>query len=57
MVAMQRDERLMPFKTKSGDTLEIIYLEELTAEVCVCASGDLELLMLLVLTHFEFDSR
>lgn len=33
---MQRDEKLMPFKTKSGDTLEILYLEELTAEVRVC---------------------
>lgn len=32
IVAMQRGEQLMPFKTKSGDTLEIIYLEELSAE-------------------------
>ncbi|KAM9443665.1 transmembrane protein 43 [Clarias gariepinus] len=32
VVAMQMDEKLMPFKTKSGDTLEILYLEELTAE-------------------------
>lgn len=32
IVAMQRGEQLAPFKTKSGDTLEIIYLEELTAE-------------------------
>ncbi|XP_028262391.1 transmembrane protein 43 [Parambassis ranga] len=32
IVAMQRGEQLMPFKTKSGDTLEILYLEELTAE-------------------------
>lgn len=32
VVAMQRGEELVPFKTKSGDTLEIIYLEELTAE-------------------------
>lgn len=33
VVAMQRGEQLMPFKTKSGDTLEILYLGELTAEV------------------------
>lgn len=33
VVAMQRGERLMAFKTKSGDFLEILYLEELTAEV------------------------
>ncbi|KAM9860289.1 transmembrane protein 43 [Aulostomus maculatus] len=32
VVAMQRGEQLMPFKTKSGDTLEILYLEELSAE-------------------------
>ncbi|XP_068998691.1 transmembrane protein 43 [Embiotoca jacksoni] len=32
IVAMQRGEQLIPFKTKSGDTLEIIYLEELSAE-------------------------
>ncbi|XP_034725166.1 transmembrane protein 43 [Etheostoma cragini] len=32
IVAMQRGEQLMPFKTKSGDTLEILYLEELSAE-------------------------
>ncbi|KAM9758258.1 transmembrane protein 43 [Menidia menidia] len=32
IVAMQRGEKLMPFKTKSGGTLEILYLEELTAE-------------------------
>ncbi|XP_036415146.1 transmembrane protein 43 [Colossoma macropomum] len=32
VVAMQKEERLMPFKTQSGDTLEILYLEELTAE-------------------------
>ncbi|MEQ2291856.1 hypothetical protein AMECASPLE_017170 [Ameca splendens] len=32
IVAMQREEKLLPFKTKSGDFLEIIYLEELTAE-------------------------
>ncbi|CAN9511755.1 unnamed protein product [Ophioblennius macclurei] len=32
IVAMQRGGQLMPFKTKSGDTLEIIYLEELSAE-------------------------
>ncbi|KAF5891607.1 transmembrane protein 43, partial [Clarias magur] len=32
VVAMQMHEQLMPFKTKSGDTLEILYLEELTAE-------------------------
>lgn len=30
---MQRGEQLVPFKTKSGDTLEILYLGELTAEV------------------------
>lgn len=33
VVAMQRGEQLMPFKTKSGDTLEILHLGELTAEV------------------------
>lgn len=33
IVAMQRGEQLMPFKTKSGDPLEILYLEELSAEV------------------------
>ncbi|XP_038869558.1 transmembrane protein 43 isoform X2 [Salvelinus namaycush] len=32
VVAMQSHDTLKPFKTKSGDTLEIIYLEELTAE-------------------------
>lgn len=32
VVAMQRGEQLVPFKTKSGDTLEILYLEELSAE-------------------------
>ncbi|XP_035517314.1 transmembrane protein 43 [Morone saxatilis] len=32
IVAMQRGEQLMPFKTKSGDTLELLYLEELSAE-------------------------
>ncbi|KAI3370085.1 hypothetical protein L3Q82_024872, partial [Scortum barcoo] len=32
IVAMQRGEQLVPFKTKSGDTLEILYLEELSAE-------------------------
>ncbi|XP_068598699.1 transmembrane protein 43 [Brachionichthys hirsutus] len=32
IIAMQRGEQLMPFKTKSGDTLEILYLEELSAE-------------------------
>ncbi|GAA6108518.1 transmembrane protein 43 isoform X3 [Tachysurus ichikawai] len=32
VVAMQKEDKLMPFKTKSGDTLEIIYLEELTPE-------------------------
>lgn len=30
---MQRGEQLVPFKTTSGDTLEILYLGELTAEV------------------------
>lgn len=30
---MQSYDTLKPFRTKSGDTLEIIYLEELTAEV------------------------
>lgn len=33
MVAMQTGESLKPFKTKSGDTLEILYLEELSAQV------------------------
>ncbi|XP_076858116.1 transmembrane protein 43 [Brachyhypopomus gauderio] len=32
VVAMQRDDKLMPFRTRSGDMLEILYLEELTAE-------------------------
>ncbi|XP_008318057.1 transmembrane protein 43 [Cynoglossus semilaevis] len=32
IVAMQRGEQLVPFKTRSGDTLEILYLEELSAE-------------------------
>lgn len=32
VVAMQRGENLLPFKTKSGDTLEILYLEELSAQ-------------------------
>lgn len=32
IVAMQRGEQLTPFRTRSGDTLEILYLEELTAE-------------------------
>lgn len=32
IVAMQRGEQLVPFKTKSGDTLEILYLEDLSAE-------------------------
>lgn len=32
IVAMQRGEKLLPYKTKSGNFLEIIYLEELTAE-------------------------
>ncbi|KAG5275094.1 hypothetical protein AALO_G00143490 [Alosa alosa] len=31
-VAMQRGEQLTPFKTKSGDPLEILYMEELTAK-------------------------
>ena len=35
IVAMQREEQLMHFQTKSGDTLEILYLEELSAEVGV----------------------
>uniref|UniRef100_A0AAQ5Z2J6 Transmembrane protein 43 n=1 Tax=Amphiprion ocellaris TaxID=80972 RepID=A0AAQ5Z2J6_AMPOC len=32
IVAMQRGEQLVPFKTKSGDILEILYLEELSPE-------------------------
>uniref|UniRef100_A0A8C5DKG6 Transmembrane protein 43 n=1 Tax=Gouania willdenowi TaxID=441366 RepID=A0A8C5DKG6_GOUWI len=32
IVAMQKGEQLKPFKTKSGDTLEILYLEQLSAE-------------------------
>lgn len=32
IVAMQRGEQLKPFKTKSGDILEILYQEELSAE-------------------------
>lgn len=35
IVAMQRGDQLRPFKTRSGDTLEILYLEELSAEVSV----------------------
>lgn len=34
-MAMQRGDLLMPFKTKAGDTLEMLYLEELSAEVSV----------------------
>lgn len=32
IVAMQRGEQLMPFKTKSGDVLEFLYLDKLSAE-------------------------
>ncbi|KAG7319334.1 hypothetical protein KOW79_017808 [Hemibagrus wyckioides] len=32
VVAMQKEDKLMPFKTRSGDILEILYMEELTAE-------------------------
>ncbi|XP_051932641.1 transmembrane protein 43 isoform X1 [Hippocampus zosterae] len=32
IVAKQSGEQLLPFKTKSGDVLEILYLEELSAE-------------------------
>uniref|UniRef100_A0AAY4BDL7 Transmembrane protein 43 n=1 Tax=Denticeps clupeoides TaxID=299321 RepID=A0AAY4BDL7_9TELE len=32
VVAMQRGDQLRAFKTKSGDTLEILYTEELSAE-------------------------
>lgn len=32
VVAMQRGEQLMPFKTKSGDILEFLYLDNLSAE-------------------------
>ncbi|XP_037108838.1 transmembrane protein 43 isoform X1 [Syngnathus acus] len=32
IVAKQSGEKLLPFKTKSGDVLEILYLEELSAE-------------------------
>ncbi|XP_066527839.1 transmembrane protein 43 [Hoplias malabaricus] len=32
VVAMQKEKKLVPFKTRSGDTLEILYLEELSAE-------------------------
>ncbi|XP_072238250.1 transmembrane protein 43 isoform X1 [Leuresthes tenuis] len=32
IVAMQRGEGLFPFKTRSGDILELLYLEELSAE-------------------------
>ncbi|XP_068568125.1 transmembrane protein 43 [Cebidichthys violaceus] len=32
IVAMQKGDQLMPFKTKSGDTLEILYPEQLSAE-------------------------
>ena len=32
---MQKTEQLKPFKTRSGDTLEILYLEDLSAEVSV----------------------
>ena len=37
VVAKQMGEQLMPYKTKSGVALELLYMEELTAEVCpVC---------------------
>ncbi|KAF3689876.1 Transmembrane protein 43 Protein LUMA [Channa argus] len=32
VVAMQRGEQLVPFNTKSGDKLELLHLEELSAE-------------------------
>ncbi|XP_063072559.1 transmembrane protein 43 [Engraulis encrasicolus] len=32
IVAMQNGEQLAPFKTKAGNTLEILYMEDLTAE-------------------------
>lgn len=32
VVAMQRGDNLMPFKTKSGDTLEFLHLEERSAQ-------------------------
>ncbi|XP_034022419.1 transmembrane protein 43 isoform X2 [Thalassophryne amazonica] len=32
VVAMQKGDGLVPFRTKSGDSLEILYLEELTAQ-------------------------
>ncbi|KAM4612830.1 transmembrane protein 43 [Polymixia lowei] len=32
VVAMQKGENLIPFKTKSGDTLEMLYLQELSAQ-------------------------
>lgn len=33
VVAMQRGEQLTPFRTRSGDTLELLHLDELSAEV------------------------
>lgn len=32
IVAMQQGDKLMPYKTRSGDTLEILYMDELSAE-------------------------
>ncbi|KAI7791146.1 putative transmembrane protein 43-like [Triplophysa rosa] len=32
VVAMQRGDQLKPFKTRAGDTLEILYMDELSAE-------------------------
>lgn len=32
-MAKQKGDQLLPYKTKAGDTLEILYLEELSAEV------------------------
>ncbi|XP_057701794.1 transmembrane protein 43 [Corythoichthys intestinalis] len=32
VVAKQKGEKLLPFKTKSGDVLEILYLDDLSAE-------------------------
>ena len=35
VVGMQKGVNLMPFKTQAGDTLEILYLQELSAQVSV----------------------
>lgn len=50
---MQRGEQLMPFKTKSGDTLEILYLEELSAQVGVDSVSSPKFFSNADFTHFD----